>query len=93
MLHEKPETNLLKVSTQSNPNSIAGAIAGMIKDYDTIEMQVVGARALNQAIKGIAIARGFITPTGIDVVCIPTFISIQIDGVEKTGIKLIVRRV
>ena len=58
------EIKLLKVSSTSKPNSVAGAIAGMIRDKSKVQIQVIGAGALNQAIKGVAIARGFIAPTG-----------------------------
>lgn len=85
------EETILKVSSESNPNSIAGAIAGMVKENKRIEMQVIGAGALNQAIKGIAIARGFVAPSGIDLVCIPAFVEVQVEGETRTGIKLIIR--
>ncbi|KHD16707.1 stage V sporulation protein S [Clostridium butyricum] len=82
---------VLKVSTKSNPNSVAGALAAIIKEQNIAEIQAVGAGAINQAVKAIAIARGFIAPSGKDVVCIPAFTDIQIDGEERTAIKLIVQ--
>ena len=82
---------ILKVSTQSNPNSVAGAIAGMVKEYGKAEIQVIGAGALNQAIKAIAIARGFVAPGGIDLICIPAFAEISVENDDRTAIKLIVR--
>ena len=82
---------VLKVSTKSNPNSVAGALAAMIKEKDIAEIQAVGAGAINQAVKAIAIARGFIAPSGKDIGCIPAFTDIQIDGEERTAIKLIVQ--
>lgn len=82
---------VLKVSTKSNPNSVAGALAAIIKEQNIAELQAVGAGAINQAIKAIAIARGFIAPSGKDIVCIPAFTDIQIDGDERTAIKLIVQ--
>ena len=82
---------VLKVSTKSNPNSVAGALAAVIKDKNIVEIQAVGAGAINQAIKAIAIARGFVAPTGKDIVCVPAFTDIQIDGEERTAIKLIVQ--
>ncbi len=78
----------IKVSSKSNPNSVAGAIAGIIKERRTIEIQVVGAGALNQAIKAIAIARGFLAPAGYDIVCSPSFREIEINGETKTAIRL-----
>ena len=82
---------VLKVSTKSNPNSVAGALAAIIKEKDIAEIQAVGAGAINQAVKAIAIARGFIARSGKDIVCIPAFTDIQIDGEERTAIKLIVQ--
>ena len=82
---------ILKVSSQSNPNSVAGAIAGMIKNENKIEIQAIGAGALNQAIKAIAIARGFVAPSGINLVCIPAFTEVDVEGENRTGIKLIIR--
>jgi len=82
--------DVLKVSAKSNPNSIAGALAGVIREKGTAEIQAVGAGALNQAVKAVAIARGFVAPSGIELICIPAFTDIQIDGEERTAIKLIV---
>ncbi len=82
---------VLKVSTKSNPNSVAGALAAIIKEKNIVEIQAVGAGAINQAVKAIAIARGFVAPSGKDIVCIPAFTDIQIDGESRTAIKLIVQ--
>jgi len=81
----------LRVSAKSKPNTVAGAVAGVIRDQGTVEVQTVGAGALNQAVKAIAIARGFLTPAGIDLVCIPSFSNIDIEGNERTAIKLLVK--
>lgn len=81
---------VLKVSGKSKPNSIAGAIAGIVREKHTTEIQVVGAGALNQAMKAIAIARGFVAPSGIDLVCTPAFADIQIEGEDRTALRLIV---
>ncbi len=82
---------VLKVSTKSNPNSVAGALAAILKEKSLVEIQAIGAGAINQAIKSVAIARGFMAPSGKDIVCIPAFTDIQIDGEERTAIKLIVQ--
>ncbi|MGM9977662.1 MAG: stage V sporulation protein S [Clostridium sp.] len=82
---------VLKVSTKSNPNAVAGALAAIIKEKNVVEIQAVGAGAINQAIKAIAIARGFVAPSGKDIICIPAFTDIVIDGEERTAIKLIVQ--
>lgn len=83
---------ILKVSSNSNPSAVAGALAGALRgsNYANVEMQAIGAGALNQAVKAVAIARGFIAPHGIDLICIPAFIEISIKGEERTAIKLIV---
>ena len=70
---------VLKISSKSNPNSVAGAIAGLVKESTRAEMQAIGAGALNQAIKAVAIARGF-----------PAFAEVQVEGEDRTGIKLII---
>lgn len=81
---------VLRVSTKSNPNSVAGALAGVLREKGTAELQAVGAGALNQAVKAVAIARGFVAPSDIDLVCVPAFADIEIDGEERTAIKLII---
>ena len=78
----------LKVSTRSNPNSVAGAMAGVVRSSGCVMVQVVGAGALNQAVKAIAIARGYVAPGGIDLVCVPTFAEVEIDGERRTAIRL-----
>ena len=80
----------LKVSSKSNPSSVAGALANVFKDKTSVEIQAVGAGAINQAIKAIAIARGFVAPSGKNLVCTPAFYDVVIDGKEKTAIKLVV---
>ena len=79
-----------KVSSKSNPNSVAGALANVLKDSNSVEVQAVGAGALNQAIKSIIICRGFVAPSGKNLVCTPAFTDITIDGDERTAIKLII---
>ena len=67
---------VLKVSAKSKPNSVAGALAGVIREQGSAEIQAIGAGALNQAAKAVAIARGFVAPQGIDLICIPAFTDI-----------------
>ena len=81
---------VLKVSSKSNPNSCAGAMAGVIRTTGAVDVQVIGAGALNQAVKAIAIARGYLAPAGVDLVCIPSFADIEIDGQSRTAIRLLV---
>ncbi|MFV0275054.1 MAG: stage V sporulation protein S [Bacilli bacterium] len=84
---------ILKVSSKSNPSSVAGALANIIKDSKKVEIGTIGAGALNQAIKAIAIARGFVAPLGKNLICIPAFTDIVIDGENRTGMKLIVESI
>jgi len=81
---------VLKVSAKSNPNSVAGAMAGVIREHGSAEVQAIGAGAINQAVKAVAIARGFVAPSGVDLICIPAFTDVEIDGEERTAIKFIV---
>lgn len=76
------------MSTRSNPNAVAGAMAGVVRSSGAVLVQVVGAGALNQAIKAIAIARGYVAAGGIDLVCVPTFAEVEIEGERRTAIRL-----
>lgn len=78
---------VLKVSANSQPKSVAGALAAVLRDSSHAEIQAVGAGAVNQAVKAIAITRGFVAPNGIDLVVIPAFSEVSIDGEERTAIK------
>lgn len=83
--------DIIKVSSKSAPQKVAGALANLFRDSsDSVEMQAIGAGALNQAIKGVAIARGYVAPTGKNLYCIPAFTDIKVDGEERTAIKIIV---
>lgn len=81
---------VLKVSAQSQPKSVAGALAAVLRENASAEVQAVGAGAVNQAVKAIAITRGFVAPNGIDLVVVPAFSEITIEGEERTAIKFIV---
>ncbi|HEY4687075.1 MAG TPA: stage V sporulation protein S [Candidatus Subteraquimicrobiales bacterium] len=81
---------VLKVSSKSNPNAVAGAVAGVVREKGGVEVQVIGAGALNQAIKAVAIARGFVAPSGIDLIVIPAFADINLNGQERTAIRLLI---
>jgi stage V sporulation protein S len=82
---------ILKVSAGSNPKSVAGALAAVIREKNCAELQAVGAGAVNQSIKAIAITRGYVAPNGINLICIPAFSEILIDGEERTAIRFIVQ--
>lgn len=79
---------ILKVSSKSNPNLVAGALVNILKTDKKAQVHSIGAGALNQAIKAIAIARGYLTPSGEDLVCVPSFLEVEIDKQIKTAIKL-----
>lgn len=87
-LNAGEHVEFLKVSSKSSPASVAGAIAGMVKDGVPVNLQCVGAGAVNQAIKAIAIARGFLIPMGLDISCAPVFSDILINGESRTAIRL-----
>ena len=80
----------LKVSTTSVPKNVAGAIAAIARTNQSVEIYTIGAGAVNQAVKSIAIARGYVAPNGIDLVCIPAFSQIEVDGAVKTSIKFLI---
>ncbi len=82
---------ILKVSSKSKPSLVAGALANSFKDENCVEVQAVGAGALNQAIKAVAIARGYLAPSGHNIYCVPAFSDILIEGEERTAIKLIIK--
>ena len=82
----------LKVSAKSNPNAVAGALAAALRERETAELQAVGAGAINQAIKAVAIARNYLKPSDVDLVCVPSFITVAIGDTERTGISLHIER-
>ena len=80
--------DLLRVSAWSNPKSVAGAIAGVLRERGEVDVQIIGAAALNQAVKAIAIARSYVAGEGIDPICIPGFQDIEINGEGRTAIRI-----
>jgi len=81
---------ILKVSSTSNPKSVAGALAAVIREEGRAELQAIGAGAVNQATKAIAISRGYVAPNGMDLIMIPAFTEIEIDDEERTAIKFVI---
>jgi stage V sporulation protein S len=79
---------ILKISSSSKPKLVAGAIAAVLRSSGSVEVQAIGAGAVNQAVKSIAIARGYVIANGIELVCIPAFTKILVGEEEKTAIKL-----
>jgi stage V sporulation protein S len=84
------EGEVLKVSARSRPSAVAGAIAGVVREAGRAEVQAIGAGATNQAVKAVAIARDYLSETGIDAVCVPAFIDVTIDNEDRTAIRLVV---
>jgi stage V sporulation protein S len=84
--------DIIKVAADSRPPAVAGAIAGVIRERGRVDVRAIGASAVNQAVKAVAIARGYLMPEGIDIVCIPSFAEVMIDGQERTAISLRVER-
>lgn len=82
--------NIIKVSAQSRTSAVAGAIAGVMRDVQRAEVQAIGAGAVNQAIKAVVVAKGYLAEEGVDIVCTPSFVEIVIDGQERTAIRLLV---
>ena len=82
--------DIIKVASRSRSPAVAGAIAGVMRERSRAEVQAIGAGAVNQAVKAVAIARGYLTPDGIDAICIPSFTTVEIEGKERTAIRLTV---
>lgn len=83
--HENPE--VIKVSARSRSTAVAGAIAGVMRQHEHAEIQAIGAGAVNQAVKALAIARGYLERDAIDIVCMPYFTEVEIDGQERTAVR------
>lgn len=81
----------IKVSAKSRSTAVAGAIAGVIREHKHADVQAIGAGAVNQAVKAIAIAHGYLQQDGLDIVCIPTFVEVDVSGEERTAVKLAVQ--
>jgi stage V sporulation protein S len=84
--------SILKVSAHSRPSSVAGAIAGVVRETGRAEVQAIGAGATNQAIKAVAVARSYLQEDGIDIVCIPSFAEVLIEQEERTAIRLMIEK-
>jgi stage V sporulation protein S len=87
---EATAMDVIKVSAKSRSTAVAGAIAGVIRESGHAEVQAIGAGAVNQATKAVAIARGYLALDGYDVVCIPSFTEVDIEGQERTAVRMVV---
>ncbi len=85
--HDQDRPDIIKVSARSRSTAVAGAIAGVIRQHKFAEVQAIGAGAVNQAVKALAIARGYLERDVIDIVCTPFFTEVDIDGQERTAVR------
>ncbi len=82
--------DVIKVSGSSRTSAVAGAIAGVFREHKRAEVQAIGAGAVNQAVKALVLARGYLKEDGYDVICAPEFVDVEIDGKIRTAVKLVV---
>jgi stage V sporulation protein S len=80
--------DIIKVAGTSRSTAVAGAIAGVMREQGHVDVQAIGAGAVNQAVKAVAIARSYLELDGIDIVCVPSFVEVMIDGNERTAVRL-----
>jgi len=90
IIKEATTMDIIKVSARSRSTAVAGAIAGVIRETGRAEVQAIGAGAVNQATKAVAIARGYLALDGLDVICIPSFTEVDIEGQERTALRMVV---
>ncbi len=83
--------NIIKVSARSRTAAVAGAIAGVMRDENRAEVQAIGAGAVNQAVKAIVIAKGYLAEEGVAITCIPSFVEVLIDNEERTAVRILVQ--
>jgi stage V sporulation protein S len=89
-LSRRPTMNMIKVSATSRTSAVAGAIAGVVREHHRAEVQAIGAGAVNQAVKALAVATGYLRLDGIHVSCVPEFAEVTIEDKVRTAIKLVV---
>lgn len=85
--HPQDQPDVIKVSARSRSTAVAGAIAGVIRQFEYAEVQAIGAGAVNQAVKALAIARGYLERDALDIACLPFFTEVDIDGSERTAVR------
>jgi len=84
--------NIIRVAATSRSTAVAGAIAGVMRERGNVDVQAIGAGAVNQAIKAVTIARGYLELDGIDIICVPAFVEVMIDGQERTAVRLTIEK-
>ena len=84
--------DVIRVAATSRSTAVAGAIAGVMRERGQVDVQAIGAGAVNQAVKAVTIARGYLELDGIDIVCVPSFVEVVIDGQERTAVRLSIKK-
>jgi stage V sporulation protein S len=84
--------DIIKVAATSRSTAVAGAIAGVMREKGQVDVQAIGAGAVNQAVKAVTIARGYLELDGIDIVCVPSFVEVMIDDQERTAVRLSIEK-
>ena len=82
--------NVIKVSARSRTAAVAGAIAGVMREHGHVEVQAIGAGAVNQAVKAIVIAKGYLAEEDVHIFCVPSFVDVDIDDQERTAIRFVI---
>jgi stage V sporulation protein S len=82
--------DIIKVSANSRTAAVAGAIAGVMREHRHAEVQAIGAGAVNQSVKALILAKGYLANDGIEITCMPEFVDVEIEGKVRTAIKLVV---
>lgn len=82
--------DIIKVKANSRTAAVAGAIAGVVREHKRADVQAIGAGAVNQAVKALVLAKGYLAEDGIAIICIPEFVDVEIDGKVRTAIKIVV---
>ncbi len=92
LINELKTLNIIKVSARSRTAAVAGAIAGVMRESNHAEVQAIGAGAVNQAVKAIVIAKGYLAEEDVHIICIPSFVEVDIDDQERTAVRFVVER-
>ena len=82
--------DIIKVSANSRTAAVAGAIAGVMREHKHAEVQAIGAGAVNQSVKALVLAKGYLASDGIEITCMPEFVDVEIEGKVRTAIKLVI---
>ncbi|HNS06949.1 MAG TPA: stage V sporulation protein S [Anaerolineaceae bacterium] len=82
--------DIIKVKANSRTAAVAGAIAGVMREHKHVDIQAIGAGAVNQALKALVLAKGYLAEEGIEIICSPEFVDVDIDGKVRTAIKIVV---